>query len=406
MARETSNPGSGAMDRLKAEAWSLVGALGDRAVSSVRDRVEGATGRLTEYVEGGGGPGVMAALTGARNLAEGKSPGRSMFGAGFAGLKEKVTGMFRKGGKGGGSRKLKLTHIAESIDVGVPRTVAYNQWTQYSDFSKFTKKVESVDRNKNEENKTNWKAQVFWSHRTWEATVIEQVPDDRIIWRSKGQKGHVDGAVTFHEVTPNLTRILLVLEYHPQGLFERTGNLWRAQGRRARLELKHFRRHMMTEGILHADDLEGWRGTIHDGEVVESHEDAVAREEKEGPQQDKSRQSRQSGNGRIGDEARDDVDEREEATGDDEVRDEADEREEATGDDEVRDEADEREEATGDDDERAGRDDDERGSRNGRTARAGERSGTRRASPPRTRRPAGTGNERRRRTGAATQRGG
>jgi Polyketide cyclase / dehydrase and lipid transport len=283
VAREASNASNGPMDRLKAEARSLAGALGDRAMASVRDKVEDTAGRLTEYVEGGGGPGIMAALTGARNLAEGKSPARSMFGAGFAGVKEKVAGMFRKGGKGGGSRKLKLANIVESIDVGVPRTVAYNQWTQYGDFSKFTKKVENVDQNKDEENKTNWKAQIFWSHRTWEATVIEQVPDDRIIWRSKGQKGHVDGAVTFHEIAPNLTRILLVLEYHPQGMFERTGNLWRAQGRRTRLELKHFRRHMMTEGILHADELEGWRGTIHDGEVVESHEDAMDREEKERP---------------------------------------------------------------------------------------------------------------------------
>jgi hypothetical protein len=235
----------------------------------------------------------MAALTGARNLAEGKSPARSMLGAGFAGVKEKIAGLFGRGGKGGGSRKLKLTDIVESIDVGVPVSVAYNQWTQYSDFPKFTKKVENVEANKNEENKTSWKAQVFWSHRTWEATVIEQVPDERIIWRSKGQKGHVDGTVTFHELAPNLTRILLVLEYHPQGLFERTGNLWRAQGRRARLEFKHFRRHIMTEGILHADDLEGWRGTIHDGEVVESHEDAAAREEKErGSRQSGSRRSR------------------------------------------------------------------------------------------------------------------
>jgi len=300
MAREASNAGNGPMDRLKSEARSLAGALGDRAMASVRDKVEGTAGRLTEYVEGGGGPGIMAALTGARNLAEGKSPARSMFGAGFAGLKEKVTGMFRKGGKGGGSRKLKLANIVESIDVGVPRTVAYNQWTQYGDFPKFTKKVENVDQNKKEENKTNWKAQIFWSHRTWEATVIEQVPDDRIIWRSKGQKGHVDGAVTFHELAPNLTRILLVLEYHPQGMFERTGNLWRAQGRRTRLELKHFRRHMMTEGILHADELEGWRGTIHDGEVVESHEDAMDREEKERPAQSGTQRS---SNGRAADQA-------------------------------------------------------------------------------------------------------
>jgi uncharacterized membrane protein len=43
---------------------------------------------------------------------------------------------------------------------------------------------------------------VFWSHRTWEATLREQVPDDKIVWRSKGAKGHVDGAVTFHELAP------------------------------------------------------------------------------------------------------------------------------------------------------------------------------------------------------------
>src|SRR5438045_5509773 len=151
------------------------------------------------------------------------------------------------------------------------------------------KKVKMVEAQ--QDNKLTCKAQMFLSHRTWEATILEQIPDERIIWRSKGQKGHVDGAVTFHELAPNLTRILLILEYHPQGLFEHTGNLWRAQGRRARLELKHFRRHMMTEGILHPDEIEGWRGTIHDGEVVESHEDAVEREEKDGGQ------SLQSANG-------------------------------------------------------------------------------------------------------------
>jgi uncharacterized membrane protein len=290
------------MDRLKSEVGTLVGALGDRAVATLGDKVQGAVGRLTDYVEGGGGPGLMAAATGARNLAEGKSPARSMFGAGMAGIKEKVAGLFRKGGKGGGQRKLKLTNIVESIDVGVPVRVAYNQWTQYSDFPKFTKKVESVDQNKEEENKTNWKAQVFWSHRTWEATVTEQVPDEMIIWRSKGQKGHVDGAVTFHELAPKLTRILLVLEYHPQGMFERTANLWRAQGRRARLELKHFRRHMMTDGVLHADEVEGWRGTVHDGEVVESHEDAMDREEQDGSQNGESRQAR---DGRADDTDRD-----------------------------------------------------------------------------------------------------
>jgi len=310
MAREESENRNGPVDRLKGEVGELAGALTNRAVSSLLDRVGGTTGRLNEYVEGGAGPGLMAAVTGAKGLAEGKSPGRSMLGAGMAGVKEKISGLFRRGGKGGGGKKLKLTNIVESTDVGVPVSLAYNQWTQYNDFPKFTKKVESVDKNRNEEQKTNWKAQVFWSHRTWEATIIEQVPDERIVWRSKGQKGHVDGAVTFHELAPNLTRVLLVLEYHPQGMFERTGNLWRAQGRRARLELKHFRRHMMTQGVLHPDEIEGWRGTIHDGEVVESHEDALEREQQESPEQEESREAE---DGQVDDEARRSAEDDEEA---------------------------------------------------------------------------------------------
>ena len=207
--------------------------------------------------------------------------------------------MFGKGGKGGGGRKIKVTNIVESIDVGAPLSLTYDQWTQWSDFPKFMKKVENVDQPKNEQTKTTWKAQVFWSHRVWEATIREQVPDDKVVWRSKGAKGWVDGAVTFHELAPNLTRILVVLEYHPQGMFERTGNIWRAQGRRARLELKHFRRHMMSEVLLDPDGIEGWRGTIHDGEVVESHEDAIAREEKE--------RSEQTGAGPSGDDRTDET---------------------------------------------------------------------------------------------------
>jgi uncharacterized membrane protein len=420
MAREVANresTGSAPMDRLRSEVGSLVSALGDRAVSSVRHRVEGAASRLTDYVEGGGGPGLMAAVTGARNLAEGKSPVRSMLGAGMAGLKEKVAGVFGKR-KGGGGKKLKVTNIVESIDVGVPIKLAYNQWTQFSDFPKFTKKVENVEQP--EETKTNWKAQIFWSHRTWEATIVEQVPDDKIVWRSKGEKGHVDGAVTFHEMAPNLTRINLVLEYHPQGLFERTGNIWRAQGRRARLEFKHFRRHMMTEAVLRPDEIEGWRGTIHDSEVVESHDDAVAREG-----QEKGQDSRQAGDGQVEGGAQSRPGDRE--AGPEQDRETASEdRETASGERES--DSDDRETA-GDHGQRAGRRgtraarreedetgddeaaDDETGGEadDGRTARARGRAAAsgrgRRSSGTRAAGSAGGGNGRRR-TGAATQRGG
>ncbi|MDX6416619.1 MAG: hypothetical protein QOG28_1239 [Trebonia sp.] len=270
---------NGPLNRLKAEAGGLVSVLTERAMSSVRDRVESATGRLTDYVEDDGGPGLIAAVTGAKSVAEGKSPGRAALSAGFAGLKEKVSGVLGKG-KSGGRQKLKLTNIVESIEVGVPVMLAYNQWTTYRDFPSFTKKVENAEP-ADENKKVNWKAQVFWSHREWEATIIDQRPDERIIWRSKGQKGHVDGAVTFHELAPRLTKIVVVLEYHPQGMFERTGNLWRAQGRRVRLELKHFQRHVTTHTLVNPDDVEGWRGVIEDGEVVKDHETVLEEEDRE-----------------------------------------------------------------------------------------------------------------------------
>jgi uncharacterized membrane protein len=306
----------GPMDRLKEEARGLIGALGDRAVTSVRDKVEGAADRLTDYVDGGG-PGLMAAVTGAKNMAEGKGPVRSMLGAGMKALTEK----FR--GKGGGKGKnLKVTNIVESIDVGVPVRLAYNQWTQFADFPSFMKKVESVEQ-AGEDQKLNWKAQVLWSHRTWEATIQEQSPDDKIVWRSKGAKGHVDGAVTFHELAPNLTRVLLVLQYHPQGLFEHTGNIWRAQGRRARLELKHYRRHLMAEALLHPDEIEGWRGVIEDGEVTKDHETAVKEEQEAGPG-DAAHGQRARRSGPARDEAEEEQPEARDEDEDEEDRDEED----------------------------------------------------------------------------------
>jgi hypothetical protein len=266
------------LGKLKGETAGFVQALGDRALASVQKKVTASAGRLLEYASNGGGSGLMAAATGVSKLAQGKSPGRAMLGA--AG--KAVTGLLgRFGGGGGGGRgkKLKVTNIVEQIDVGVPVRLAYNQWTQFADFPSFMKKVENVEQKSDEE--LSWKAQILWSHRNWDSTIKHQVPDEAIIWTSKGQKGHVDGAVSFHEIGPKLTRIVVVLEYHPQGGFEHIGNLWRAQGRRVRLELKHYRRHVMTQAVLRPDEIQGWRGVIEDGEVVKDHEAAV-REEQQG----------------------------------------------------------------------------------------------------------------------------
>lgn len=185
--------------------------------------------------------------------------------AGGKALKNSVSGLFGKRGKGSGGKK--IINIIEDIDVGVPVREAYDQWTEFQKFSSFAKGVTSAEQN--DDTTSQWRFKIFWSNRSMKATVTEQIPDERIAWTTDGAKGTIKGVVTFHELAPSLTKVLLVIEYYPAGLFEKTGNIWRAQGRRARLDLKHFRRFITMAGQASGD---GWRGEIRDGEVVRSPE--------------------------------------------------------------------------------------------------------------------------------------
>ena len=271
-------------DRLREAAQALFTALTDKAVRAALDQVEDLTGRLTDVAENGG-VGLRSALGGGKEALGGGSPVTGAIKGGLSAVKDKAMGALGLGdggagggaGAGGGGRgKFAFMNIVEELDIGVPVRVAYNQWTQYADFPTFMKKVHSVEQESDE--KTNWKAQVFWSRRSWSSTTIEQIPDTHIIWQSQGAKGYVNGIVSFHELAPSLTKVLLVMEYYPVGLFEKTGNIWRAVGRRARLEFKHFRRHVMVETLINQEELEGWRGEIRDSEVVRTHEEGLEQE--------------------------------------------------------------------------------------------------------------------------------
>ncbi|MGW5610094.1 SRPBCC family protein [Streptomyces sp. NPDC003753] len=281
-----------AADRLKAEAQEYLAARATKLLTGLGRKLGETTVKLNDIAEGNSPGFAKLALDGGRKLAEGKGPLRSALELGASRAKDNVKeavsnlggGKGRK--KGGGGKK--PTVIMESVDVGVPLRTAYDQWTQYQDFSTFAKGVKSAD--SADDTHSDWQAKIFWSNRSWKAHTTEQLADRRIQWTSEGAKGTAKGVVTFHPLGENLTRVLLVMEYYPSGLFEKTGNLWRAQGRRVRLDLKNFARFITLKG--EAED--GWRGEIRDGEVVRSHEDAVADEEAEEPRDEEPRDEDES----------------------------------------------------------------------------------------------------------------
>jgi len=252
---DSRNP---AIDQLLSEAQSYLFNRTNNLVGSLGERVTGTIGKL-DSVDGG------ALKQGVKSLAGGASPAKAGLAAGGKQLKDKVGGLF--GGdkkKSGAGKEVKATNINEQIDIGLPVSVVYNQWTQFEEFGSFTKGVQSVSQK--DETTTEWKAKIALSTRSWKSTITDQVPDDRIVWESEGAKGTVNGVVTFHELAPNLTRVIVELEYTPKGFMEKTGNLWRAQGRRVRLDLKHFRRFVMMRG----EETGAWRGKIADSEVKSS----------------------------------------------------------------------------------------------------------------------------------------
>jgi len=284
-----------AAERLGREAGKYVRAQGRRLLvrglgHGLGQRLGGLGKKLTpsgDHPDSGDGGRFLGDV--AKKVGEGKSLGKAAAGAAIPAMLRKV-GAKVKRFLFGKSKGPKLTNIVEDLNIGVPVSVAYNQWTQFKEFPSYMKGVQSVDYKddvpEGEEFKSNWIVNVFKSRRSWEATTTEQIPDRRIAWTSKGGKGITKGVVTFHPLADDLTKLLLVMEYYPHGVVEKIGNIWRAGGRRARLDVKHFRRFISMRG----EETGGWRGEIRDGVVVREPEEEEAREEVRVPEQARTEQ--------------------------------------------------------------------------------------------------------------------
>lgn len=156
------------------------------------------------------------------------------------------------------------TTVEQEIEVEVPVSTAYNQWTQFEEFPSFMEGVDEV--RQLDDTLLHWAATVSGKKAEWDAKILEQVPDRRIVWESVDGK-QTRGAVTFEPAGSGLrTRIRLNMSYTPGGITEKVGSAIGLDDRRVRGDLERFRE--LIEARHAASG--AWRGEIKDGQTKES----------------------------------------------------------------------------------------------------------------------------------------
>ena len=148
-----------------------------------------------------------------------------------------------------------MATIEESIEVAVPVRTAYNQWTQFEEFPSFMKTVDEV----RQLDPTHLAWRVSHAGHTHEFTteISEQRPDERIAWKSTDGKGHA-GVVTFHRLGDNQTKVMLQMEYEPEGIVEKAGDAIGVVKRRVKGDLERFKAFIESRG----QETGAWRGEV------------------------------------------------------------------------------------------------------------------------------------------------
>lgn len=149
-----------------------------------------------------------------------------------------------------------MTQIIETIDVAVPVTTAYNQWTQFESFPEFLDEVESITQI--DDTHTHWKVNVGGASREFDAAITEQHPDERVAWNSTGGDTNHSGVVTFHKLSDDTTRVTVQIDWEPEGLLEKAGALVGAGKHAVKKDLENFKKLIEQRGA----EAGAWRGDV------------------------------------------------------------------------------------------------------------------------------------------------
>jgi uncharacterized membrane protein len=146
-----------------------------------------------------------------------------------------------------------MASVTKSIDVDVPISTAYNQWTQFETFPEFMSGVDSITQI--DDTHTHWKVDIGGVEREFDATITEQHPDERVAWNSTDGTTHA-GVVTFHRLADDETRVTVQLDWKPEGLVESVGAAIGVDDLQVARDLQKFKEMIEAQGFEDG----AWRG--------------------------------------------------------------------------------------------------------------------------------------------------
>ncbi len=147
------------------------------------------------------------------------------------------------------------TEVDTTIEVDVPVSTAYNQWTQFESFPQFMGGVSEV--RQLDDRRLHWVAEIAGVRREWDAEIVDQVPDSKVAWVATEGATNA-GAVYFVPLDAGRTSVRLRLEYEPEGVVEKAGDALSVVERQATSDLKKFKKLIEDKGWAEG----GWRGGV------------------------------------------------------------------------------------------------------------------------------------------------
>ncbi|WP_406193496.1 SRPBCC family protein [Kitasatospora sp. NBC_01560] len=152
-----------------------------------------------------------------------------------------------------------MSMVQESVDVDVPLHTAYDQWTQFADFPRFMEGVQEVTQL--DERHNHWKTSIAGVTREFDTEIVDQLPDEKIAWRTVGGDVQQMGVVTFRRLDDGRTTVRLAMDFKPDGMAEKAADAMGMVDRRVKGDLKRFKSFIEERGVENG----GWRGRITPG---------------------------------------------------------------------------------------------------------------------------------------------